>query len=60
MHCVSCAMNIDGALEDLKGVKKSRTSYAKSQVEVEYDENIVNKEQLIKTIKIAGYEAFGP
>ena len=28
MHCPSCAMNIDGALEDTAGVIEAETSYA--------------------------------
>ena len=31
MHCTSCAMNIDGELEDTKGVKEANTSYAKQK-----------------------------
>ena len=37
MHCVSCAMNVDGELEDLEGVASASTSYAKSEVKVVYD-----------------------
>ena len=37
MHCSSCVLTIDMALEDLEGVKKSQTSYAKGEVEVELD-----------------------
>ena len=36
MHCTSCAMNIDGALEDTEGVFNSETSYAKSNVLRQY------------------------
>lgn len=51
MHCVSCAMNIDGALEDLEGVKSANTSYAKSQTEVEYDERKISLEKIKQIIK---------
>ena len=38
MHCISCAMTIDGDLEDfVKGVKASNTNYAKAETEVEFD-----------------------
>ena len=56
MHCTSCAMNIDGELEDLlEGVKSANTSYAKSETEVEFDEEKVDHQQIIQTIKKTGY-----
>ncbi len=30
MHCTSCAMNIDGELEDTEGIKEAKTNYAKT------------------------------
>ena len=57
MHCTSCAMNIDFDLEDLEGVEKAQTSYAKQQTEVEFDEEKINEETIIKTIKNTGYTA---
>lgn len=57
MHCTSCAMNIDGELEDTDGVKQSNTNYAKSQTEVEFDEKKVNQEKIINIIQKSGYSA---
>ncbi|MDQ5951587.1 MAG: copper chaperone [Patescibacteria group bacterium] len=57
MHCSSCAMNIDGELEDTKGVKEVNTSYAKGQTEVTYDEKLVDQDEIIEAIKTAGYTA---
>lgn len=57
MHCTSCAMNIDGELEDTDGVKAANTSYAKSITEVEFDLNKLTLEKVISTIKTAGYAA---
>lgn len=57
MHCTSCAMNIDGELEDTKGIKESNTNYAKSQTEVEFDEEKINDKAIIEIIKKAGYQA---
>ena len=57
MHCTSCAMNIDGDLEDyVKGVKSARTSYAKQECEVEFEEK-VTIEQITSQIKETGYQA---
>jgi P-type Cu+ transporter len=57
MHCTSCAMNIDGELEDTKGIKQANTNYAKSQTEVEFDENKITDKQIISIIEKAGYIA---
>jgi Cu+-exporting ATPase len=57
MHCASCAMNIDGELEDVEGVKNSNTNYAKQNTEVEFDEEKIDELKIIKIIKSAGYTA---
>jgi copper chaperone CopZ len=57
MHCSSCAMNIDMDLDDLEGVQKASTSYAKQVSEVEYDEEVVKVEAIVKSIKNTGYKA---
>ena len=57
MHCSSCAMTIDMDLEDLAGINKAQTNYAKAETEVEYDMNKVNDQKIIDTIKQAGYTA---
>lgn len=56
MHCTSCAMNIDGALEDTDGVMSSDTSYAKAEVKVLFDPQKVNQEIISKVIETEGYE----
>jgi len=56
MHCTSCAMNIDGALEDTKGVLSSSTSYSKARTTVEYDETVISKDQLAKVIENLDYQ----
>jgi copper chaperone CopZ len=57
MDCVSCSISIDGDLEDSEGVKKARTSYAKSLTEVEFDPEKISEEEILKVIKQAGYTA---
>lgn len=56
MHCGSCAMNIDGELEDM-GVKEAKTSYAKSETEVVFDEEKISPQSIIEVIKKLGYTA---
>jgi Cu+-exporting ATPase len=57
MHCTSCAMNIDGELEDTNGIKQSKTNYAKSLTEVEFDPEKVNDKAIVEIIKKVGYQA---
>lgn len=56
MHCTSCAMNIDGTLEDADGVLSSETSYAKSKVTVSFDPKKINQEKIAEIIADEGYE----
>ena len=57
MHCSSCAISIDFDLEDLEGVKSAKTSYAKSETEVEYDFKKVPDRLILETIRKSGYTA---
>jgi len=57
MHCTSCAMNIDGELEETEGIKESNTSYAKSQTTVEFDEKKIDESKITEIIKNIGYKA---
>lgn len=57
MHCAMCSMNIDGALEELPGVKEANTSYARARSEVTYDPSQVSLDKLLAVIREAGYEA---
>lgn len=57
MHCSSCALNIDFDLEDIKGVKSAKTSYASQVTEVEFDPEKVNDQEILETVKKTGYSA---
>jgi len=57
MHCTSCAMNIDGELEDTEGVKEAKTNYAKQETEVEFEQEKVNETKIVDIIKKVGYKA---
>jgi len=51
MHCTSCAMSIDGELEDTDGIKQSNTNYAKQKTEVTFDPEKITVDQIISIIK---------
>lgn len=57
MDCVNCAVTIDGDLEDIEGVKKAQTNYAKAQTAVTFDPKKVSEKRIIERIKEAGYNA---
>lgn len=56
MHCASCSMNIDGTLEDLPGVIKSETSYARAVTSVEYDQEQIDPSKIMQAINQLGYD----
>ena len=55
LHCSSCAMNIDLALEDLQGIIKIKTNYASSQTTMTIDPNIVKISEIKAILKELGY-----
>ncbi|MFS8159732.1 MAG: heavy-metal-associated domain-containing protein [Candidatus Roizmanbacteria bacterium] len=57
MHCASCALSIDFDLEDLEGVQKVKTNYAPGTCDVEYDDEKISVETILKQIEGVGYEA---
>lgn len=57
MHCDSCAIGIQMVLENTDGVQKSFVDYDKKIAEVEFDEDKVQVENLIKAISELGYKA---
>lgn len=57
MHCPSCALNIDGALEETPGIKSASTSYAKARVSVNFDPTTISEDTIKKVIQEQGYQA---
>ena len=57
MHCVSCSMNIDGALEETEGITKSKTSYAKGETAVFFDPLKIDVGEIAAIINKQGYKS---
>lgn len=55
LHCTSCSLNIDGALEDTSGVINATTTYRTQQTKIEYDPARVSVDQMKKIIEELGY-----
>lgn len=50
-------MNIDFDVEDLEGVKVCKTSYAKQESEIEFDDTKISLDKILAQIKETGYQA---
>lgn len=57
MHCTSCSMNIDGELEDTKGIFSASTSYANAVTTVEFNDSELSVNDIKRTIEKLGYKA---
>jgi Cu+-exporting ATPase len=57
MTCAACVNSVEGILKDITGVKKAVVALATSLGEVEFDPNVISKEEIVSAIEDAGFEA---
>lgn len=57
MHCSSCSILIDEAVEELDGVTSSSTSLRKRRTKVAFDPSMCDADQIAAAIAAAGYQA---
>ena len=57
MHCASCGILIDEALESVRGVLSAKTSVRKGITVVEFDPDVASLKAMIKAVRKAGYLA---
>lgn len=57
MHRGACALNVDDALEELDGVRRSKTSYLRARTKIDYDETRVTPAALQRAVTQLGYES---
>lgn len=57
MHCGSCAAGIKMVLQNLNGVTKSSADWEKKMGEVEFDEDKVKLNDILKAVEELGYKA---
>ena len=57
MHCASCAVIINKALEKKDGVKSANVNFSLAKASVEFDEKKIKREDLIKIVQDVGYKA---
>lgn len=57
LSCPSCVAKIETALKAVKGVSEAKVYFNTGKIEVQHDPDVVNAEDLVKTVKSVGYEA---
>lgn len=55
MMCVRCAGAVEHALKMLNGIESVSVSYANERAEITYDDDKINRKQMEKAVKAAGY-----
>ncbi len=57
MHCVSCALSVEKALKNTKGIKSANVNYASEKAVVQYNHNEIQESEIYKAINSTGYKA---
>ncbi|GAB6109635.1 heavy metal translocating P-type ATPase [Fusibacter bizertensis] len=57
MTCASCSSAVERVTGKLKGVDTSSVNLSTEKLTITYDENLVNQNNIMESIKKAGYEA---
>lgn len=57
MHCSSCSILIDEAIEELDGVTSATTSLKRKLTTVNLDPTRCDPDQVVEAIRAAGYQA---
>lgn len=57
MTCASCAQTVEKAVNKLTGVEKASVNLASEKMTVDFDDNILKQEDIIKAVQNAGYNA---
>ena len=57
MTCSACSSGIERTLNKMDGVKEASVSLMGESMNVEYDENVVTREQIIAAVNDLGYGA---
>jgi Cu+-exporting ATPase len=57
MHCGSCGLLVDDALEETAGVHRAQTSVRTGRTVVDADPTVVEPATLLAVVETAGYHA---
>ena len=56
LDCPSCAIDLDLTLEEIDGIISSKTSYAKSKIEISFEPSKISQKKINKTLTNLGYQ----
>jgi Cu+-exporting ATPase len=56
MHCASCARTIEKVLKSQKGVFEVAVNFASEEMQISYDEKLIDLEKIAKIVSDLGYE----
>ena len=56
MHCATCAITVQEALDEVPGVAEARVSFALGKATVFYDSKVATEAQLKKAVEESGYK----
>ena len=56
MHCASCALNIEKALQKYPGIKNAVVNFASEKATITLDQNIITENEIEKIIEKTGYK----
>ena len=57
MHCGACSTGIEMFLSNTPGVKSAKVNYDSKKAEVEYEDEEIKEEGVIKAVEEAGFKA---
>lgn len=57
MSCAACVLRVEKGVSTLAGISKVYVSLIKNRMDLEYDETILDDEQVIAAVKASGYDA---
>lgn len=57
LSCPSCVAKIEKALKRVEGVTDARVHFNTGRIEVEHDPERAGADELVRTVRAAGYEA---
>src|SRR5574344_1968652 len=57
MTCTACQAHVNDAVKKDNGVNEVTVSLLTNSMTVDYDSNIINSEEIINSVKKAGYDA---
>lgn len=55
MSCAACSLAVEKTLKELNGVSQVSVSLASEEANIEYDENIISRQEMAQAVKQAGY-----